>query len=118
MQVGFEGIGRVVATFACKEEEENSVIKIGDVVSMSGNGEVKKAAAKDLPAGVCVSRNGGYAGVQLKGAVTLPYTGTAPQVGYNILAADGNNGVTVSTTGLQRLVLAVDTANTSATILL
>ena len=84
MNVGFEGIGRTVATFACKAGEEDTLPAVGDVVTLSASGEVKKSAAKEHFAGVCVSRNGGYAGVQIRGAITLPYTGdSAPTVGYN-----------------------------------
>ena len=45
------------------------------------------------------------------GYVELPYTGTAPAVGYALLAADGKGGVrTAASGGRSCLVVHVDTA--------
>ncbi len=119
MNVGFEGIGRTVATFACKAGEEDTLPAVGDVVTLSASGEVKKSAAKEHFAGVCVSRNGGYAGVQIRGAITLPYTGdSAPTVGYNGFTAGSDKAVQVSADGIKRLTMAVDTQTKAVTILL
>ena len=52
---------------------------------------------------------GGYAGVQVKGFVKTPYSGTAPALGYTALAADGNGGVKAAPSGPLRLVLELDT---------
>ena len=67
-----------------------SGLTAGVPVAVSANDTVSSAGADAKFCGVGVNVNGGYAGVQLCGAVTLPYTGTeAPAVGYAALAADG-----------------------------
>ena len=67
-----------------------SGLTAGVPVAVSANDTVSFAGADAKFCGVGVNVNGGYAGVQLCGAVTLPYTGTeAPAVGYAALAADG-----------------------------
>ncbi len=94
-----------------------SGLKAGVPVAVSANDTVSSAGADAKFCGVGVNVNGGYAGVQLCGAVTLPYTGTeAPAVGYAALAADG--GVKVSTKGNNYLVLNVDTAAKTVSFML
>ena len=69
--------------------------------------------------GVSVNVNGGYAGVQLSGVVTMPYTGTdAPAVGYAALASDGAYGVKASTKGNTYLVLSVNTTAKTVSFML
>ena len=76
-------------------------------------------AASGLKAGVPVNVNGGYAGVQLSGVVTMPYTGTdAPAVGYAALASDGADGVKASTKGNTYLVLSVNTTAKTVSFML
>ena len=60
-----------------------SGLKAGVPVAVSANDTVSAAGADAKFCGVSVNVNGGYAGVQLSGVVTMPYTGTdAPAVGY------------------------------------
>lgn len=67
-----------------------SGLKAGVPVAVSANDTVSAAGADAKFCGVSVNVNGGYAGVQLSGVVTMPYTGTeAPAVGYAALASDG-----------------------------
>ena len=58
--------------------------------------------------------------VQLGGLVRVPYSGeTAPAVGWNLLAADGNGGVSVVTSGGHSyLAVEVDTTGKTMTIML
>ena len=89
------------------------------LTAVSANDTVSSAGADAKFCGVGVNVNGGYAGVQLCGAVTLPYTGTeAPAVGYAALAADGAGGVKVSTKGNNYLVLNVNTAAKTVSFML
>ena len=53
-----------------------SGLAAGMPVAVSANDTVSSAGADAKFCGVGVNVNGGYAGVQLCGAVTLPYTGT------------------------------------------
>lgn len=96
-----------------------SGLTVGVPVAVSANDTVSSAGADAKFCGVGVNVNGGYAGVQLCGAVTLPYTGTeAPAVGYAALAADGAGGVKVSTKGNNYLVLNVNTAAKTVSFML
>lgn len=85
----FEGIGQWAATFAC------SGVQAGQTVKISGGGSVASCAAGEDFCGVvlAVGRDGGACSVALGGLVTVPYSGTAPALGWSALAADGKGGV-------------------------
>ena len=105
MSVAFDGIGRSVLTF------EAGDVKKGDVVAMSGNDTVAKAAAAEVPVGIVLNKRQDWAAVQVKGYVELPDSGTAPPVGGNKRAADGHGGLrTAADKGRDCLVVRVDTA--------
>ena len=114
MGISFEGIGQWAATFACGETA------VGQVVKVSGNGEVAACADGDSFCGVVVylARDGAACSVALGGMVRVPYTGTAPTVGWTGLAADGAGGVKVLTTGRSYLVADVDAAGKTVTFAL
>lgn len=116
MKVSFEGIGETVATFY------NSGAAAGDAVKLSANGTVTKAAAGERFMGVCISAETDFAAVQLTGVETMPYTGTAPTVGYGYLLSDGAGGVKVDSAatkvGGEYLILEVDTAAKTAAFIL
>lgn len=103
MDYSFQGFHRDAATFAGQ-------VDAGDLVVVSGNGTVSAAADDGAFVGVCISKRGDSAAIQLYGAVEVSYTGTtAPTVGYQNLLAAGKSSVKVDTDGIQRLVLSVDT---------
>ena len=110
MKVCFEEIGRMSATFTAESGEAGQVVKV------SGNGAVTPCADGEVFCGVMESLRKGYAAVQLHGFVTLPYTGTAPGLGYNNLLANGSGGVKVGSVGRSHLVVNVDTNVKIATI--
>ena len=56
--------------------------------------------------------------VQYPGFVTLPYTGTAPAVGYANLAANGSGGVKTASGGRSLLVVSVDPTAATVCVLL
>ena len=56
--------------------------------------------------------------VQYRGFVTLPYTGTAPAVGYANLAANGSGGVKTASGGRSLLVVSVDPTAATVCVLL
>lgn len=113
MDICFEGVGQTAATFQVEGE-----VQPGMTVALTKNGTVSKGAADALPCGVVLGGvRGGAAAVQIGGVATVGYSGTAPTVGWKALACDGTGGVkTVTTGGLQRLVLAVDTTAKTAVI--
>ena len=129
MNISFEGIGEVTATFL---KDEDSTVKPGQVVCITGNNTVGLGTAGTVPCGVAATVSGdGYVGVQIGGLAEVAYSGTtAPSAGWNTLTADGNGGVkvvaastntqssesTTSQTGHPYLVVSVDTTAKRAVI--
>lgn len=115
MSISYEGIGAWCATFAGDGAEE------GEVVKASANGTAAVCAAGESFCGVvaAVSRDKTAYSVQLAGFATVKYSGeTAPTVGYCTLAADGDGGVSVQAGGRSYLVVEVNAAESTATIML
>ena len=106
MDICFEGVGQVAATFQVGGEN----VQPGMAVALTNDGTVGLGADGDLPCGVLLGGvRGGAAAVQIGGAAKTAYTGTTPKAGWQQLALDGKGGVkTVTTGGLNCLVLAVD----------
>ena len=110
MKVCFEDIGHMSATFAADNGEAGMVCKIIE------NGKVAPCGAGEKFCGVMEQIRKGFAGVQLKGFATVPFTGSAPALGYNELAANGEGGIQVAAGGRQHLVVWVDEATMHAII--
>lgn len=107
MSVSFGGFNENTATFKSIED----IVK-NTAVKMNSSETVEACNDGEAFCGIALECSGGYASVQLSGAVTAKYSGTAPEAGYAKLAA-GTDGVKVSDSGREYLVLAVDeTANT------
>ena len=111
MDLSFNGFHQQVATFL-------GDVAVGDIVSLSDSGTVAKAAADEELIGVCVSKRADVVGIQLCGAVTLSYSGSAPEVGKSILVTAGNNQVKTAEAGGSHLVVAVDTTLQTCTVIL
>ena len=112
-KVSFEDIGAVIATFAAQDS-----VKPGQVVKIAANGQVGACSAKDAFAGQAQSVRSGFAGVQVKGFLTLPVTGSVA-LGRVSLEADGTGGVQTATTGgVTALVVSVDAAAKTAVVCL
>ena len=107
MEVCFDGIGQVAATFPAKQEE----FEPGMAVTLTENGEISLGKDGDLPCGVGLGRvRGDTAAVQISGAVKVKCSGTMPKAGWRTLACDGKGNVKTATSGgLNCLVLAVET---------
>ena len=115
MKHSFEGIGQWSATFAC-----GSGVAEGQVVKVSANGTVSACADGNGFAGVVdvVGRDGAACAVILSGMVEVPYTGTAPALGWSGLSANGTGGVKADTNGRACLVADVDTTGKLVTFVL
>lgn len=114
MSISFGGIGEMCVTFMAETS-----VKKGNPVKMSTDNTVTVCADGDRMIGVAVDvSDDGYATVQLSGYVTVGYTGTAPTVGFTALAANGDGGVKVLSSGGEFLVLNVDTATNSVGIII
>ena len=114
MNVSFNGFGDKLVTFL------NNGAQQGVVVKVSAAGTVAPCSAGNAFDGVAAFVDGSYAGVHLRGFVTVAYSGvTAPTVGHTKLVADGDGGVKVdATNGKEYLVVGVDTTAKLATILM
>lgn len=106
MEYSFSGFGENAATFSAGTD-----VVAGAPVKMTANATVGTCADGDDFCGVALNVRCGYAAVQLSGYVSLPYSGTAPSVGWqNLKAAAGGKIQTASTGGRSLLVVDVDTA--------
>ena len=114
MKVSYEGIGQWAATFACDG------VSAGQVVKVSGSGEVAACADGDSFCGVVVfvARDGEACSVALGGMVRVNYTGTAPALGWSGLSADGSGGVKADSAGRSYLVVDVDSTGGTVTFVL
>lgn len=112
MGFSYQGIGEWCATFACSGLSEGALVK------MSGGGTVAACAAGDAFCGVVLaaSHDGKACSVQLGGLACVPYSGTAPAVGYAALSADGAGGVKADEGGASWLVIDADSAAKTVTI--
>lgn len=117
MSISFEGIGEMTATFLA---EEDSQVKPGDVVCLTGNGQVGLGKTADVPCGVAATvSEDGCVGVQIGGLAEVTYSGSAPTVGWNKLSADGEGSVSAAASaddGMSFLVVRVDTGSKTAVV--
>ena len=107
MTISFGGLGEAVATFY---NSDTKAADIKDCVKMSGSGEICACDDGDSFIGVCISADDEFAGVQVGGYITLPYTGPAPTPGPACLAYAGNGSVKADASGTDVVVFEVDTA--------
>lgn len=109
MNVSFEEIGRLSASFRHAGGQEKQVCKL------SAADTVNACADGDRFCGVIETVRGNLAGVQLHGFAEVSYTGAAPAIGYANLQANGQGGVKAA--GSQSyLVVSVNTAAKTAVI--
>ena len=111
--MNYNQIGEVTATF-----QTSGTVNVGDLVAMAENSTVETAAANDEVIGVCVSKNGSYVGVQLKGGTTLACSDSTLTVGYHQLKAASGNSIALATEGAYHLVVSVDTGVKTAMVIL
>lgn len=115
MKGSFDGIGQWAATFTCAKD-----IAEGEMVKVSENGAVTACADGDKFAGqaAVVGRDGAACSVVLGGMVTVPYTGSAPALGWSNLSANGTGGVKTAASGREHLVVDVDATGMLVTFVL
>ena len=112
MSVSFNGFGQQVATF-----EAASGVAAGKPVAVSANNKVQ-AVTSGAFCGICIGVKNGFAAVQTRGYITVPYSGTL-EVGFKKLAAATGGKVAVDTTnGREYLVVDVDSVSGTAGIIL
>ena len=106
MAINFGAIGEQYVTF-----KAGTGLEEGAVCKVSANGTVGACEEDDVFVGVVDQLRGGEAGVLMGGYVELPCSGTLPDPGYVILAADGDGGVYEADEGRTCLVVNVDSTN-------
>ena len=116
-KVSFDEVGAVTATFLT-----GGMVRVGDVVEMAGDDSVSLCNSGLRFCGQALSAAGdGYAAVQLRGAVTVKYSGAKMTAGWQELTGDGYGGVRVADPDDDSrlvLVLCVDAAGKTVTVLL
>lgn len=83
-------------------------VKEGKAVNFLTKTTVGSAAVDTNICGVCTLIRNGMASVVIRGHVNVPYSGSAPSLGYNKLTSDGAGGVKVNENGRDILVVDVD----------
>ena len=106
MNISFAGFNENSVTFICSED-----VVAGKVVKITDNGTVSDCADGDTFCGIATDVRSDCATVQLTGYTRLPYSGSAPSLGYTALVADGNGAVTAGEGGRTYLVTDVDTTD-------
>ena len=115
MDICFEGIGQVVATFRTGDE----TLAAGMAVTLTGNGEVGLGKDSGPLCGVTVSAaRGGAVAVQIGGVVKVGCSDNELKTGYVTLACDEKGCVKAADDddGAKCLVLAVDEDKKSVTV--
>lgn len=90
----------------------------GGPVKISGEGEVSACSGGEGFAGVCISAGTEFAAVQLRGFIKLPYSGTAPDLGFSKLSADASGGIKADSAGREYLVVEIDASAMAAGLFL
>ena len=114
MDICFEGIGQMAATFAAEDK-----LAPGMAVTLTESGRVGLSGGDNSLCGVTVgAERGGAVAVQIGGVVKVGYAdGETLSVGRQELACDGKGKVTADGgNGVSCLVLAVDTEEKTAVI--
>lgn len=101
-KLGYEGIGEVVVTMGVSGDVER-----GTPVCMQENGVVRPCGEGEAFCGIALGSRGEYGAVQVKGFVSVEYSGDLA-VGWADLAADGDGGVCQAEGGLKTLVIQAD----------
>ena len=105
MEICFEGVGQVAATFRA----EGNSLKPGMAVCLSDYATVSLGSSGDALCGILLGGvRGGAAAVQIGGVAKVGYSGSAPAAGWQELKCDGQGRVLVSSGGLKCLVLDVN----------
>lgn len=93
-------------------------VKEGAAVVFADDSTVKAAAAGEILCGICTKIRNGLASVVFAGHVTVPFSGTAPSLGYCKLSADENGSVKTDDNGKHFLVVYVNEADKTVDIIM
>ncbi len=113
--LNYSGIDNTILTFIADDS-----CAVGAVCKLSGAAAVTACDEGDGFLGVVQQLTpGGLGGVAVRGVVRVPFSGTAPALGWAKLSADGSGGVkTDAAGGREYLVLRTDSTAQTAEIYL
>lgn len=104
MSVSFSGIGELAVTF-----KTDGAVTAGSPVKMKSNGTVTACAAGDKFCGAALAvSDDNHATIQIGGYTVCTYDGTAPTVGFGIIAAAGDGKIKTAEDGRECLIVDVD----------
>lgn len=112
-KISYEGVGEMVVSIGMTEE-----VTPGEVVRMLDNDLACPCADGELFCGVALKADKVCGSMQVKGFVTVPYSGESMAVGWMKLAANGMGGVRVNDNGIPMLVVCKDEDAMTAVICL
>ena len=114
MNICFEGIGEVAATFCVEDGIE---LTAGQAVTLVGDSEVGMGTDGDALSGVVIhAEKDGCAAVQVGGMCKVKFTDAAPAIGWTGIAVDGTGKVKVAEGGMKCMVISVDAEAGTAVI--
>ncbi len=112
--LNISGLEKKEVTFKCAAK-----VKVGNAVTFLSKDEVTAPGANYHFFGIVTCIRDGYASVQVKGPVSVKYSGIKPSLGYNRLTTDDYGGVTTNKdNGIPYLVTDVDMSTATCEILL
>ncbi len=111
--VSMQGVGA-----SCLSAKKGTAATAGYPCHFSASDTVANSANGAVFSGVIAGVRGELVTVQYRGFVTLPYSGTAPAVGYATLVANGAGGVKTASGGRSLLVVSVDPTASTVCVLL
>lgn len=112
MAISYESIGQVCITCTNSGVAENAPCKI------NFNNSISSCLDGNAIHGVVVAARGNLATVAVSGFVTMPYSGTAPTLGFCPIAGAGSGKVKKLDGAREYLVVNVDTAKKTVTFYL
>lgn len=113
MAISFDSIGQ-----ECVTVTSNNTISENIPCKFSSSRTVSACADGNAIHGICIRQEGSLVTLQIKGFVTLPYSGSAPTVGFCSLAAAASGKVKKLENAKEYLVVDVNTTNSTVTFLL
>lgn len=113
MKLSYEGVGQWAAAFACSD------VKVGDLVKIVGDGQVEACEAGDRFCGqvISCSSDGKTCTVAMGGMLTVSNY-DVQFLGWNTISAAGRDNIQEDADGTVMLVVAMDDAARTATIVL
>lgn len=113
MAISFDSIGQ-----ECVTATSTSTISANTPCKFLASKHVGACADGNAIHGICIRQEGSLVTLQIKGFVTLPYSGSAPTVGFCSLAAAASGKVKKLENAKEYLVVDVNTTNSTVTFLL